>query len=191
MRQREVQVDAPIPGMSLTAPLGGRPWQQPPQMATVEEAIDYYLPKLMDREFLPELLTIIELGVPLTTIANSFQLASVMEGKHSIDIGVLMLPVLVEMMMTIAEANEVEYVSGMERAKEDRLSNAQVALAKKKGMLGKIEEEKPEEMPMPEQQEEEPMEAPAMGLMSRREEMKDEFRWIRTRFSHCFSESRR
>ena len=60
----------------------------------------------------------------------------------------------------------------MERSKEDRLSNAQVALAKKKGMLGKIEEEKPEEMPMPEQQqEEEPMEAPAMGLMSRREEM--------------------
>jgi len=174
MRQREVQVDAPIPGMSLTAPLGGRPWQQPPQMSSVEEAIDYYLPKLMDREFLPELLTIIELGVPLTTIANSFQLASVMEGKHSIDIGVLVLPVLVEMMITIAEANEVEYVSGMERSKEDKLSNAQVALAKKKGMLGKIEEdEQPEEMPMPEQQqeEEEPMEAPTMGLMSRREDM--------------------
>ena len=173
MRQREVQVDAPIPGMSLTAPLGGRPWQQPPQMTTVEEAIDYYLPKLMDREFLPELLTIVELGVPLTTIANSFQLASVMEGKHSIDIGVLVLPVLVEMMITIAEANEIEYVSGMERSKEDKLSNAQVALAKKKGMLGKIEEdEQPEEMPMPEQQEEEEtMEAPAMGLMSRREEM--------------------
>ncbi len=174
MRQREVQVDAPIPGMSLTAPLGGRPWQQPPQMSSVEEAIDYYLPKLMDREFLPELLTIVELGVPLTTIANSFQLASVMEGKHSIDIGVLVLPVLVEMMITIAEANEVEYVSGMERSKEDKLSNAQVALAKKKGMLGKIEEdEQPEEMPMPEQQqeEEEPMEAPTMGLMSRREDM--------------------
>jgi len=174
MKQREVQVDAPIPGMSLTAPLGGRPWQQPPQMATVEEAIDYYLPKLMDREFLPELLTIIELGVPLTTIANSFQLASVMEGKHSIDVGVLILPVLIEMMITIAEANEVEYVSGMERSKEDRLSNAQVALARKKGLLGKIEEEEQtEEMPMPEQQqqEEEPMEAPAMGLMSRREEM--------------------
>ena len=171
MREREVQVDAPIPGMSLTAPLGGRPWQQPPQMATVEEAIDYYLPKLMDREFLPELLTIIELGIPLTAIANSFQLASVMEGKHSIDVGVLILPVLVEMMMTIAEANEVEYVSGMERTKEDRLSNAQVALAKKKGMLGKIEEEKPEDMPMPEKKEEDPMKAPTMGLMSRREEM--------------------
>ena len=124
----------------------------------------------MDREFLPELLTIIELGVPLTTIANSFQLASVMEGKHSIDVGVLVLPVLVELMITVAEANEIEYVSGMERKREDKLSNAQVALAKKKGLLGKIEEED-EEMPMPEQQDEEPMEAPTMGLMSKREVM--------------------
>jgi len=174
MKQREVQIDAPIPGMSLTAPVGGRPWQQPPQMATVEESIDYYITKLMDRQFLPELLTIIELGIPLTTIANSFQLASVMEGKHSIDVGVLVLPVLVELMITLAEANEVEYVSGMEREGENRLSNARIALAKKKGLLGKVEEKKeeqPEEMPMTEQQDEEPMEAPTMGLMSKREVM--------------------
>lgn len=159
------EINAPIPGMSLTAPLGGRPWQQPPQMATVEEAIDYYVPKIMDREFVPELLTIIELGIPLTTIANSFQLASVMEGKHSIDVGILVIPVLVELMMTLADANEVEYVSGMSREKEKGLSNAQIALAKKKGMLDKdmkVEEPTPEPT-------EEPEEEPNMGLMSRRE----------------------
>tara|TARA_Y100000592_G_C5446304_1_gene306186 strand:+ start:60 stop:569 length:510 start_codon:yes stop_codon:yes gene_type:complete len=159
------EINAPIPGMSLTAPLGGRPWQQPPQMATVEEAIDYYVPKIMDREFVPELLTIIELGIPLTTIANSFQLASVMEGKHSIDVGILVIPVLVELMITLADANEVEYVSGMSREKEKGLSNAQIALAKKKGMLDKdmkVEEPTPEPT-------EEPEEEPNMGLMSRRE----------------------
>lgn len=160
------EINAPIPGMSMTAPLGGRPWQQPPQMATVEEAMDYYVPKLMDREFVPELLTIIELGIPLTTIANSFQLASVMEGKHSIDVGILVIPVLVELMITIAEANEVEYVSGMSREKEKGLSNAQIALAKKKGMLDKdtkVEEPTPEPTEEPEEEE------PSMGLMSRRE----------------------
>tara|TARA_R100001443_G_scaffold93724_1_gene100307 strand:+ start:31 stop:543 length:513 start_codon:yes stop_codon:yes gene_type:complete len=160
------EINAPIPGMSMTAPLGGRPWQQPPQMATVEEAMDYYVPKLMDREFVPELLTIIELGIPLTTIANSFQLASVMEGKHSIDVGILVIPVLVELMMTLADANEVEYVSGMSREKEKGLSNAQIALAKKKGMLDK--DTKVEE-PTPEPTEETEEEEPSMGLMSRRE----------------------
>jgi|TARA_R100000030_G_scaffold85254_1_gene68464 hypothetical protein len=160
------EINAPIPGMSLTAPLGGRPWQQPPQMATVEQAIDYYVPKIMDKEFIPELLTIIELGIPLTTIANSFQLASVMEGKHSIDVGVLVIPVLVELMMTVADANEVEYVSGMSREKEKGLSNAQIALAKKKGLLDKdikVEEPTPEPTEEPEEEE------PSMGLMSRRE----------------------
>jgi len=160
------EINAPIPGMSMTAPLGGRPWQQPPQMTTVEEAMDYYVPKLMDREFVPELLTIIELGIPLTTIANSFQLASVMEGKHSIDVGILVIPVLVELMMTLADANEVEYVSGMSREKEKGLSNAQIALAKKKGMLDK--DTKVEE-PTPEPTEETEEEEPSMGLMSRRE----------------------
>ena len=95
MDNRQIPIDSPIPGMGMTAPLGGRPWQQPPQLATVEDAIEYYMPKLSDRDFVPELLTVIELGVPLTTLANTMQLASVMEGKHSIDVGILVIPVLV------------------------------------------------------------------------------------------------
>jgi hypothetical protein len=168
MMEREAQIDAPIPGMSLTAPMGGRPWLKPPQYATVEDALEeYYLPKITDKEFVPELMTIIELGVPLTTIANSFQLAAVMEGKHTIDVGILMLPVLVELMMTLAEANDVEYASGMSREKEMRLSNAQIALGKKQGLLG--EDMKMEEDPMQTEEQPQQKEDMNMGLMSRRE----------------------
>ena len=67
--------------------------------------------------------------------------------------------------MTLADANEVEYVSGMSREKEKGLSNAQIALAKKKGMLDADTEV--EEKPTPEPTEE--PEEPNMGLMSRRE----------------------
>jgi hypothetical protein len=164
LEKPEPQIDAPIPGMSMTAPMGGRPWLKPPQFATVEESLEFYFAKFADKEFVPELLTIIELGVPLTTIANSFQLASVMEGKHSVDVGILVIPVIVEMMMAIAEANDVEYVSGMSREKEKDLSNAEIALAKKKGFFDK-KVNKPVE-------EEEPVRTePITGLMSRREEM--------------------
>ena len=169
MRQREVQVDAPIPGMSLTAPLGGRPWQQPPQMATVEEAIDYYLPKLMDREFLPELLTIIELGVPLTVLANTMQLASVMEGKHSIDVGMLVIPILVELMSNMAEANQVPFKSGMER-EDQGISPATIALARKKGRLKSMQQGDDTPPPAQPEQTEQPTEQPPMGLMARREQ---------------------
>jgi len=168
MIEREVQIEAPIPGQSLTAPMNGRPWLKPPQYNTVEEALDYYTTKIMDREFIPELLNIIELGVPLTTIANSFQLASVMEGKHSVDVGILVIPVLVELMMTVAEANEVEYESGMTREKEMRLSNTQIALGKKQGLLG--EDMKMEEDVMQAEEKPPQKENMNMGLMSRREE---------------------
>ena len=164
LEKEEPQIDAPIPGMSMTAPMGGRPWLKPPQFATVEQALEFYFAKLADREFVPDLLTIIELGVPLTTIANSFQLASVMEGKHTVDVGILVIPVLVEMMMAIAEANDVEYVSGMDREKEKDLSNAEIALAKKRGLFDK-------KANIPLKQEQPNKEEPMMGLMSRREEM--------------------
>ena len=34
--------DAPVPGEAMTAELGARPWQQPAQYTTVEEALDFY-----------------------------------------------------------------------------------------------------------------------------------------------------
>ena len=166
---RQIQIDAPIPGMGMTAPLGGRPWQQPPQMATVEEAMEYYIKKLEDPDLAPELLTVIELGVPLTTLANTMQLASVMEGKHSIDVGMLAIPILVELMSNMAEANQVPFKSGMEREETGQISPAAIALARKQGKLKAIkgaEEPSPPPQPQPEQ----PPEQPPMGLMTRREQ---------------------
>ena len=40
--QMEPELDAPIPGMSLTAELGARPWQSPPEGATLEEFFELY-----------------------------------------------------------------------------------------------------------------------------------------------------
>ena len=38
--------DAPIPGQSLTSAPKNRPWRNPPQLAKVEDAMEYYLPRL-------------------------------------------------------------------------------------------------------------------------------------------------
>ena len=101
--------DRPIPGMSLTAELGNRPWQQPPQYSTVEEALQWYIPRLINPTLLEQLLDVMESGIPLTTIANSMQTGGVMEGKHSLDVGILIIPVLVETMAYLAEEAEIEY----------------------------------------------------------------------------------
>ena len=82
---QQLPFDAPIPGQSFTSELGNRPWEKPPQYVTVEDAIDFYMQRINEDDFKQPLLDVIELGMPLTSIANALQLSSVMEGKHTID----------------------------------------------------------------------------------------------------------
>ena len=118
MRKDEPNLDYPIPGMGMTAELGSRLWEQPPQLDTVDEATDFYMERMKQEDVQKGLIKVIDMGVPLTTIANAIQLANVMKGRHNIDIGVLMLPILVETMRYIAEEANIEYVTGMEEIKE-------------------------------------------------------------------------
>ena len=133
------KLDAPIPGQSLTKELGSRPWQQPAQYTTVEDALDYYIPRLESDEVSQQLLDVLEMGIPVTTVANTMQLGSVMEGKHSVDVGMLILPVLVELIMLIADSAGVEYTTGLEKDKEIRGSLVDLAVSKFKEEKDKTE----------------------------------------------------
>ena len=164
--------DRPIPGMSMTHELGARPWQTPPTYATVEEAADYYIERMANPDFRDQLLDIMEMKIPLTTLANTIQLGSVMEGIHTVDVGMLMIPILVETMMLIGDNADADYVTGMEGGKPARpaMIDKIINNVKSKQMESEdmpIEEE--EIMPTEESVEEEmPMEEEPKGLMARR-----------------------
>ena len=155
--------DAPIPGQSLTAELGGRPWQSPAQYSTVDEAIEYYMSRMATDEFADSLLEVMEMGIPLTTMANTIQMSSVMEGKHSVDVGMLVMPMLIEMMMLIGDSAGVEYDNGLTELKDDTTKDAVLDNVRRK-LKEKIGEK--EETPEVEDVEEE-IEEPT-GLMARR-----------------------
>lgn len=152
--------DAPIPGMSLTHEVGSRPWQNPSQYSTVEEALDYYIPRLQSDEVTSQLIDVLEMGVPVTTVANTMQLSSVMEGKHSVDVGMLVLPVLVELIMLIGDTAGVDYSSGLEKGKDIRGSLVDKAVHKFKNKEDMEEETIEEDVPAIEEEQ--------VGLMARR-----------------------
>ena len=164
--------DRPIPGMGMTAELGGRPWQTPPTYTTVEEASDYYIERMSNPAFREQLLDVMEMKVTLTTLANTIQLASVMEGLHSVDVGMLMIPILVETMMLIGDSAEVKYVTGMVESKGERPAMINKIINDMKMKQGEDEDmpmEQEEIMPTEEFVEEEmPMEEEPKGLMARR-----------------------
>tara|TARA_R100001377_G_scaffold65062_1_gene40489 strand:+ start:1344 stop:1877 length:534 start_codon:yes stop_codon:yes gene_type:complete len=128
----EPSFSAPISGMSMTHEVGARPWQQPPQYVKMEDIVDYYVTRMGDDSFQTQLVNIIDSGIPITSLANSIQLSSVMQGVHSIDSGLLVMPVLMELMMFVAEQNDVKYTTGMERNKKEEIEDSimQNALSK-------------------------------------------------------------
>jgi len=56
------------------------------------------------------------------------QLAGVMEGKHTIDVGMLLLPVLVELIMMIGDTAKIDYTTGMDKGKDIRGSLVDLAV---------------------------------------------------------------
>ena len=135
MIREEPLLDAPIPGMSMTHELGARPWQNPPKYATVDEAIEYYLERMSSEDFMEQLEDVMEMGIPLTDIANVMQLGGVMEGMHTIDVGLLVLPVLVEMMMLVGDSAKIDYDSGLDDKapmNKDKTRNTLVAKTARK-----------------------------------------------------------
>ena len=168
LKDLEPRFENPIPGMGLTHEVGARPWQSPAQYTKMEDIVDYYVSRMADDSFQQQLLNVMESGIPLTSLANTIQLASVMEGVHSIDTGLLIMPVLIELMMLIAEQNNIKYTSGMERNKKEERKDSVIQNA-----LAKFAEEEAKEsetliMPEEEMVEEEEAEEPK-GLMSRRD----------------------
>ena len=169
----DTSFDAPIPGMGMTHELGARPWQTPPTYTTVEETSDYYIEKMSNPKFKEQLLDVMEMKIPLTTLANTIQLGSVMEGLHTVDVGILMIPILVETMALIGDSSDVDYVTGMDDVKADRpamTSRIISDLQDKQNLDSDVSMEEPmaEDMLMEESIDKEmPMEEPK-GLMARR-----------------------
>ena len=160
--------DAPIPGQSLTAELGARPWQSTPQFTTVDEAIDYYMERMSSEEFMVQLADVLESGVPVTTLANTIQMGSVMDGIHTVDVGMLVLPMLMEMIMMIGDSAKIEYDKGLEDPNKPKIRESLFAK-----MITKYEKKisndtsKEDEKIVDEEMVEPEVEKPA-GLMARR-----------------------
>lgn len=161
--------DAPIPGMSLTHELGDRPWQQPAQYPTVDEAIEYYMNNMTSEDFMDQIIDVLEMGVPVASIANVMQLKSVMDGVHSVDVGILITPLLIEMIMFLADSADIEYETGLDDPQKGKLSGAKKAKALEE-LRKEVEskEGKSEEEPVVEKEEEVEDEPAPKGIMARR-----------------------
>lgn len=163
----EPTFDAPIPGQSLTGEVGSKPWEQPPKLTTVDEVISNYIPMFEDEEFVTELVNQMEAGIPIIPIVDILIKSNVMDGEHSLDVGLLAAPVIIELLINVAEASDIEYDVGNKTKGTTKPSMSAIALALKDVNIP--DEEEDTEDTMVTEVEEPPMEQ-SMGLMAKRGE---------------------
>lgn len=160
-------LNAPIPGMSLTTEPGNRPWENPPQLTTLEEAVSFYSEKLLDEEKFDAIGTALVTGVPVEIMADHLTTSAVMDGIHTIDISMLVNPVVQELIKYVADANGFEYIESLEEEqKKKKLPRAEVLK-----IVREVTKNQNQMMEQPMQEEEPQIEKPK-GLMARNKKQK-------------------
>lgn len=99
-----------LPGNSLaTHATGDRPWERPPQLSSVEESLSFYMTQLSNQDTLDDILVAIQSGVPIKPLVEALYTSSVMKGVHSLDVGLLIAPALMEYFAAVADSYDIEY----------------------------------------------------------------------------------
>lgn len=101
--------EGPTPGASLTTEPGNRPWENPPKESSLDRVINNYLGRLKNQQIIMPILDAVRYGTSITTIVESVIETAVMEGEHTIDIGILAAPVLVEYLKQACEVSDIKY----------------------------------------------------------------------------------
>ena len=156
-------LDAAIPGQSLTAPVGDRPWQRPAALPTPEQALAFYVERITDDRQASQMLDLLEMGVPVDTLVDTMQLGGVMDGLHSVDVGMVIAPALAEIIGDMADQAGVEHTKLSTEEREGKPMQSEIALTLNDISNADMKmEQEPQKAPEP-QEEEQPR-----GLMARR-----------------------
>lgn len=186
--------DRTPPGFSLTQEPKGSPFENPPEISDPDEATKYHLDRMNNANAFEDISYFLEAGIDIPTLVQGILRSAVFEGIHSIDVSLIIAPVLHEFIKEIGDVTGVDYDEGVSDEKGRAVIRYQRNVARAQKMLDKLgidveetasdntedtnvkdqmeamivadEEEKPMEDTPVEKPEEAPAEEPR-GLMSR------------------------
>jgi hypothetical protein len=164
-----MQFDAPIPGQSLTTEPKNFAWERPPEIVDPELAIQYHLEKLSRPAAVEGILDTMEvLEVDIATLTKGYLRAQVAEGIHSIDVSLVVAPVVHEFIKQIATSAGIDFDEGFEdktRTKNAKRKREEESAKRYIKNLGVSPRELVEDAEV--EAEEDSVEVPTKGLMSR------------------------
>lgn len=125
---------AAIPGQSLTTEPKAFPWERPPEIVDPEEAMQMHITKLSKPEALDKVLDLIEIGeMSINSVTQFILRSAVANGIYTIDVALIVAPVVHEFIKQAAQAMGIAAEDGFEdkKAKADNKKARDTQLARK------------------------------------------------------------
>lgn len=125
-------LNGPIPGESLTQAPGSRPYEQPPQYTTIDDAMNSILKSLQDKKNTHHLLALLEAGVPMNVIVGTLLQHGFAEGKWAPSMTFLLMAPLSMLLVRIAKEAGIKYIPSYNGKRDPGLDDLYSIIEKKK-----------------------------------------------------------
>lgn len=136
--------DRPLPGQSLTSEPKGQAYERPPETVSPKEALEIHIENLSTEEAIEDVAHFVSMGLDVKSLTEAMLRSAVAEGIHSIDISLIIAPVLHEFIKGRLDALGLEYDEGLDNPKEKEDIRYSRRLAEAKKMISDIKPQQEE-----------------------------------------------
>lgn len=135
-------INGPIPGQSLTKTPRNALYERPPEITDPNDAILWHMRKIADPERLDNLLFTLEYGLPVKHATQAALTYAVARGVHSIDISLIIAPVIHKFIASTADEAGIDYLHDFDNKEtKEKDERAKVMILLEKAMAETPEEE--------------------------------------------------
>ncbi len=170
--------NVPIPGESLTVEPKSMPYERPPEISDPIEALDLHINNITRPDAMEDMFFFLDSGLDLTSLVEGILRSAVMAGMHSVDVSLIIAPVLHEEIKALALEAGVEVEEGVDDNEEKNAVDYGRDVSRAKNMMKELREKEgevvgigvsvmPVEVTATEVEEEEPTKEAPKGLMAR------------------------
>ena len=106
-----------IPGQSLTDEPKNFAWERPPEIVDPDKAIAYHMDYLNNPEVIESTLFVLASGLPVKNFVDVLLTNAVGNGMHSIDVSLIIKPVIQEAVTLTAKEADIEFQEEVDNSK--------------------------------------------------------------------------
>lgn len=118
MALNKIEALAAPPGHSLTDPMGKWAWDNPPQFADPNDAVDFVIDKMQRKGTQDDLLKMMAAGITIEEIVGQVAFKGFMQGMYTPDVAELIKPSVGIYLMKLATDNNIDYEITVPKADE-------------------------------------------------------------------------